>query len=69
MAVKTQSIKEDLSVPYNYLRGIVSNKQRADQDDIPMITRFNTEKNGLNNRMDWQTQAPILGKDGFSNRV
>jgi len=34
-----------------------------------MITRFNTEKNALNNHMDWQTQAPILGKDGFSNRV
>jgi len=48
---------------------MVSDEQRADQDDIPMITRFNTEKNATNNRMDWQTQAPILGKDGFSNRV
>jgi hypothetical protein len=34
-----------------------------------MITRFNTEKNTTNNRTDWQPQVPILGKEGFSNRV
>jgi hypothetical protein len=40
-------------------------QQRADHDDIPMITRFNTHTN----KGDWHPPVPTLGKEGFSNRM
>lgn len=43
----------------------ISDWQRADNDDIPMITRFNTHTN----RGDWQPPVPTLEKEGFTNRV